>query len=321
MELREHPNKIFMPQFERHEPLILDSTAIQLAKMCKRKFFFQIVLGKVPRGTAVYFTFGQAYHKFRELLELSYMGNNEKYPNAGMPEGDFKGALMAATDYWDKVQGEDPPLGDKFDFQTRTRLQQSCFIAYEHWKLEKKRNNIKVLAVEQPFNVELAEGTGEFTSGRFDQIIRWNGKIWGRDFKTSSKDGMYYQRGLTPNDQFTRYTYAESKLSGERVEGQIVEVLYNGKSTKAGQKGPTITPYTVARTEWEISDWERDELQIRRELTLARETDTWVKNEQHCTFCIFHSVCKTGSMASQASKLDWEFETRPWDNTKVGVDE
>lgn len=321
MELREHPNRSFMEKFERFEPLILDSTAIKLAKMCKRKYFFQIVLGKVQRGTPVYFTYGTAYHKFRELLELSYMGNNEHYPDAPMKEGDFKGALIAATNYWDKVQGADPPVGDKFDFMTRTRLQQSCFMAYQYWLEEKRKNQIQVLVVEQAFNVELGEGTGEFTSGRFDQIIRWNGRVWGRDFKTSSKDGMYYQRGLTPNDQFTRYTYAESKLSGERVSGQLIEVLYNGKSTKAGPKGPTITPYPVARTDFELSDWERDELVIRKELQLARETDTWVKNEEHCTFCHFHSVCKTGTLASQMSKLEYEFETREWDNTKVGVDD
>jgi hypothetical protein len=318
VEIREHPNKTFMEKFERFEPKILDSTAIQLAKMCKRKYFFQIVLGKVSRVTPVYFNFGSAYHKFREVLELSYMGNNDMFRTPRL-DGDFKAALQAATTYWDKHQRHDPPAGDKFDFMTKLRLQQSCLVAYEHWQKEKQQGQIKVLVVEQPFNVQIIDE--EYTSGRFDQIVSFNGKIWGRDFKTSSKDGMYYQRGLTPNDQFTRYTYAESKLKGERVQGQLIEVLYNAKSTKTAQKGPTITMIPVGRTDFELDDWERDELQIRKELDLARQTDTWVKNEGHCIFCPFHSVCKMPSIAGQMSKLDYEWDTRPWDNTKVGVDE
>ena len=48
--------------------------------------------------------------------------------------------------------------------------------------------------------------------GRADQIVKWSGKVWGRDFKTSSKDGAFYQRQLDPNEQFTGYTYAEGKF-------------------------------------------------------------------------------------------------------------
>jgi hypothetical protein len=311
MELREHPNRIFMEKFERFEPLILDSYAIQLAKMCKRKYFFTIVLGRVPRKTAVYFTFGSSYHKFREVLEISHMEGNKN--------GDFKAALEAALAYWDKHQGQDPPPDDKFSFMTRLRLMQSCAVAYDWWCKEKAQNKIQVIVVEQPFNVEIADG--EFTSGRFDQIIRWNGKLWGRDFKTSSKEGMYYERGLSPNDQFTRYTYAESKLQGSRVQGQLIETLYNAKDTKNKNNGPRISQYIQARTDFELDDWERDELQIRRELDIARENDTWVKNEGHCVFCHFHSVCKMGTVAGQQSKIEYEFDVRPWDNTKVGVDE
>lgn len=311
MELREHPNKTFMAKFERFEAKVMDSTMIQLAKLCKRKYFFQIVLARVPRKTAPYFAFGGAYHTFREKLEISYRDGNK--------EGDFKGAMEAALKKWDKEQGQDPPLGDKFDFMTRIRLMQTCAVAYDYWLQEKKNNKIQVIAIEQPFNVELAPD--EFTSGRFDQIVRWNGKVWGRDFKTTSKDGAYYQRSHSPNDQFTRYTYAETLLAGERVQGQLIEAMYNAKSTKNKQNGPAITLYPVSRTDFELEDWLRDELQIRKELQLARENDVWPKNEGHCIFCHFHSVCKMPNVASQMSKLEYEFDVRPWDNTKVGVDE
>lgn len=304
-EFRIHPEPYqFMPEFQRMEPLILDHTAIIQAKTCLRKYFFSIVLGMNPRGpSALYFSFGSAYHKFREVLEIEHKNGNT--------ETHLKVALDAALAYWDEATGgKDPEVNDKFGFLTRARLMQSCVVSYKHWQKEKAQGKIQVLAVEQPFNVELANG--EYTSGRFDQIVRWNGKIYGRDFKTSSKEGAYYQRGLDPNDQFTRYTFAEQALAGQRCEGQIIEVLYNSKKA-----GPTITQYLSTRTQWQLDDWKRDELFMRETLNRARETDTWPKQEHSCGFCQFHSTCKMGSMPAQQAKLKAEFVQRPWNNMTV----
>ena len=295
-----------MPQFERHEPLILDHTAVINAKACLRKYFFAIVLGMNPKGPqAPYFAFGSAYHKFREVLEEEFMKGNTT--------SNFKLALDAAIEYFDKATGKkNPEVGSKWDFLTKERLIQSCMVAYKVWEKEKQQNRIKVLAVEQPFNVEIEPGSGEYTSGRFDQIIRWNGKVYGRDWKTSSKEGMFYSRGLDPNDQFTRYTFAEQALAGQRVEGQLIEVLYNSK-----KKGPEITTYVSNRTQWQLDDWRADELFMRETIARARNADRWPKQEHNCGFCIFHSVCSMGSEASQANKLKAEFEVRPWNNMTV----
>jgi hypothetical protein len=304
MQFREHPKPYkFFPEFERMEPLILDHTAMIAAKACLRKYFFQIVLGATPRGeVAPYFAFGSAYHKFREVLEIAH---REKSPTP------YKDALVSAVKYWGEATGgKDPQLGTKWDFLTRARLMKSCEVAHEKWLEEKKQGKIEVLAVEQPFNVEVADS--EFTSGRFDQIVRWNGKIYGRDFKTSSKEGAFYARGLDPNDQFTRYTFAEQQLSGQRVEGQIIEVLYNSK-----KEGPRITPYLSTRTQWQLDDWKADEIFMRETLNRAREQDRWPKQEHNCSFCQFHSVCKMGSMGSQQAKLKQEFSQKPWDNMTV----
>ena len=307
MELRTHPKPYrFMTEFERMEPLILDHTAMIQAKACLRKYFFGIVLGMNPRGPeAPYFSFGSAYHKFREVLELEYMAGN----NAT----NFKLGLEAGLDYFDKATGgKNPEVGGKFDFLTRERLMQSCVAAYKNWQKEKSNNKIQVLAVEQPFNIEVVPGSGEYTSGRFDQIVRWNGKVYGRDWKTSSKEGMFYSRGLTPNDQFTRYTFAEQALAGQRVEGQIIQVLYNSK-----KKGPEITDYVASRSQWDLDDWRADEMFHRKTLDRAREEDRWPKQEHSCGFCQFHSVCKMPSEPSQRAKLKAEFTQRAWNNMTV----
>lgn len=326
METREHPKPYrFMPELERMEPLILDHTAIITAKRCLRAYFFQIVCGGVPRGDSPqYFVFGGAYHEFRRVLELEY----KKDPNGEF----FKTALIKALIYYTTITSGaklengklvggkrdaagslisvDPPVGSKWDFLTKERLIKSCKAGYDHFIKEKQNGKIQVLATEQAFNVQIVDG--EHTSGRFDQIIRHNGKVWGRDFKTSSKEGPFYARGLDPNDQFTRYTYAEQKLAGEKVRGQFIEVLYNSK-----KEGPRITTYLSERTQWQLDDWEADEIFMRETINRAREQDRWPKQEHNCGFCQFHSVCKMGSPGSQVAKFKQEFTQRAWDNMTV----
>jgi hypothetical protein len=286
-------------------------------KACLRKYFFQIVLGMNPRGpSAPYFSFGSAYHKFREVLELEYKQKeitrtmNVDAITAAQKDCFASGAKAAIAYFSEATGGKNPTIGDKWDFLTQERLLQSCVASFHHWQREKAQNKIQVLAVEQPFNVQV-EGD-ESTSGRFDQIISWNGKIYGRDFKTSSKEGMFYSRGLDPNDQFTRYTYAEQELAGRRVEGQLIEVLYNSK-----KKGPEITQYISSRTQWQLDDWRADEMFHRETLNRARAQDRWPKQEVQCSFCSFHSVCKMGSEGSQKAKLRAEFIQKPWNNMTV----
>jgi len=226
----------------------------------------------------------------------------------------FPIALKIAVDSWKKVQGNDPPAGSKWEFMTKERLALSCKVAWQHWVAEKKNGKITVVSIEQPFNVQLADGSA--TSGRFDQIIRWNGKLWGRDFKTTSKEGAYYTRGLDPNDQFTRYTFSEAKLCGEPVQGQIIEVLYNSK-----RAGPTITAYPTTRTDYQLEQWEREQIHFNKMIDLCRNEDIWPMQEHSCGFCDYHSVCKMPSEASMMAKLQNEFVVRPWDNTRVGVTE
>ncbi len=323
MQLRLHPTPYrFMPHFERMEPLILDHTAIINAKMCMRKYFFAIVLGMNPRGApAPYFSFGSAYHKYREVLEIKYQELCKQYEIKTL-SSDKKNAIYnachliaskAGLDYFKEATGgKAVPVGDKWDFLTEGRLVKSFEAAFDHWKREKFQNKIEVLAIEQPFNVEIVPGSGEYTSGRFDQIIRWNGRVWGRDWKTSSKEGMFYSRGLDPNDQFTRYTFSEQELAGTRVEGQFIEVLYNSK-----KKGPEITVYTSSRTQWQLDDWKADEMFMRETIRRAREQDRWPKQEHSCGFCQFHSVCKMGNESAQMNTLKQHFEQRAWNNMTV----
>lgn len=318
MEIHEHPNKRFMKKYNRYEPVIKDHTAMIQAKQCLRMYFYRIVLGRTPNETAPWFAWGSAYHKFREHLERTYGFGENAPPKFDQEKANlaFATAADVGIKYW-KNHGKDEPVGSKYEFYTTERLLKSFVEAFKHWSREKQRGQIVVVAVEQAFNVMLPDGSHR--SGRADQIVRWQGKLWGRDFKTTSKDTTFYSRGIDPNEQFTGYTYAEAKLAGEPVQGQLIEVLYNAKATKNKQNGPEIFEFTASRTKYQLDKWEEEHQFWNKVIDQAREADVWPMVEVSCPFCPFHSVCKQPSEVAMMYQLETQYKVEPWDNTKLDL--
>lgn len=320
----------FMGKFQRYEPVVQDHSAVSVAHRCKRKYFLRIVLGFTERTAPQYFGFGSCYHKFREVLEKQFLGLAPFKPlekNERMQEDAqitmLSVAIAAARDLWKRKKMKDPPPDDKWSFMTEAKLIESCAHAFKYWQAEKQQGRIEVIAVEQNFVVALPDGTR--IAGKADQIVKWNGKLWGRDFKTSSKEqNAYYARTLDPNDQFTRYTWAESELSGVRfgadgsisgvpVNGQLVEVLYNAKPTKKEQKGPSVHPHIASRSATQLSAWVKEQIFYSKLLEMLRDNDMYPMEPAACSFCEFHSVCKTSGERAMMAKLEAEFKIEPWD--------
>ena len=295
MEVMPVPTRNFMAKFDRYEPIVRDHTAIITAKTCYRKYFFKIVLGFRKKDNPPYIQFGQAYHTFREELEKLQ---------------DLEAALEKAADVWKKGSG-DPPVGSDFDWLTGERLIKSCLVAHDFWQREKKLGRIVVVASEQEFIVTLKDGKTK-TGGRADQLVRWNGRIWGRDFKATSKNAAWYQRMIEPNDQVTRYTLCESKMSGEEVQGQLIELLFNSR-----KEGPKIIPLTSTRTPKQLSEWEDDQIFFEALLEQCRQADKWPMCEHHCPYCEYHSVCKQINEGAMMNQLTTNFVQRQWDFTRT----
>jgi hypothetical protein len=295
------------PSLPRFEPKSYDHSAFKLFKECHRKYLYRIILGRqAPKSKyQVIFDFGKAYHSFREHLELNFQSGKSHEESLAL-------ALKVALDS-PLVAGE-----GKYEFYNKQRLAQTCLVAFEHWKVEKQRGAIEVIAIEQPFNIEL--GNGKFISGRADQIIRWNGYIWGRDFKTTSKIEQYFTATLDPNDQATRYIYAESKLhigseavkNGKFIKGIVFEVIQNTKTTT-----PKIYNSMITKNKYQLETWEREQLFLHELLDLCIQKDEWAMHESACTFCDYSKVCKAPSESSQENILRNEFQLSPWDHEKV----
>jgi hypothetical protein len=319
MEIEDVPTRRFMAKYQRFEPKLRDATAVSTYKTCARKYFFQLVLGRVPREEEVYFAWGSAYHVFRYVLEKEYGYGPDKpakFDEAKSIEA-FLVAQKEGVAYW-KAKSVAPAPGSKWEFMTTERLIKSFVVAFKHWKREKLQCRIEVIAIEQAFNIQMPDGSHR--AGRADQMVRWNRKLWGRDFKTTTKDTKFFSRMLEPSEQFTGYTYSEAKLAGEPVEGQFVEVLYNAKDTKNKKHGPEILELTTARTPWQLEEFENDQMMVNQMIKLNRDADRWPMFEPACPFCPYHSVCIKPTEQAMMAQLEMHFRVRPWDCTKVNGD-
>lgn len=293
MKIIDHPNPRFLKNLPRSEPYVQDSTAFKVKADCRRKYFYRIVLGRVPPQNKyqIVLDFGSAYHKFRELLEL---------------EG-----YLAAMKYIMNVQLPRQDPGFKFSYLDNQRLLKTCQAAYESVQLEKKQGKIKVIAVEQPFNVEIAPGHS--IGGRADQIVEWNGRLWGRDFKTTSKDKASFEAQLSPNDQATRYIVGESLIHGQEIQGIMFEAVYNVKTV-----GPQIYTKLVTRNQFQLETWHKEQAETKRELDRLRELDLWPMDEHNCNWCEYRKVCTLTNEQTMENMLRTEYKHEPWDFNHVG---
>lgn len=298
---------LMYPGLPRFYPEKFDSSTIKLVQECFRKYLYRIILGRVPFKSKyeVIFNFGTAVHKFYEVIEVNYM--------KGQPPEMCLALGLEEVKKCNLVAGE-----GKYEFYTRTRLFETCMVVFEDWKKEKASGAIKVLAVEQPINIQLADGT--FIGGRADQIVSWNGHLWGRDFKTTSKMEQYFNATLDPNDQATRYIFMESKLhfgaeaidNGRMVKGIIFQVIQNTKTTT-----PKIYRILVTKNQYQLKQWEKEQAFFHRLLKTLEEEDIWPMCPTSCSFCDYSKVCKAPSESSQENILRNEYNLSPWDFNSV----
>lgn len=210
MEVYKNVTKNFLPKYERYEPVILDHTALITYKTCPRKYFYRLVLGFTDKETPPYFVLGSSYHKYREVFETTWKKEETLPFNDRFDYSHILGLGAAEKKWQDKAKGKPLALHTKWDWITIERLKKSLEVTKNWLNIEKKAGNIIVLMTEQPFIVEIEKGISY--GGRADQVVKWNNRLWGRDFKTSSKEGQYFKRTLKPSNQFMGYTIAEELL-------------------------------------------------------------------------------------------------------------
>lgn len=297
----------------------MDSSMTSTYKECARKFFYRYVLGRDVKDVPIYFRFGGAYHKFREVFEIELQKNGGVFSEAVANK-----AISAATDLWNK-DGGNPPIGSWYEYMTDKRLIMSCIEAIKKVRAEHISRSFTVISVELPFSVQMPDGF--FTSGRIDQVVLQEGEPCIRDFKTTSRLGESYERKLNPNDQFTRYMYALTLLRGtlesvgaEPIRKLYVEVLHNNKTN-----GPKLHTFLASRSNDQFSSWLRDATTWNHQIAKSFKDDNFPMNETACVSCPYHKVCSSPTSRMQLARLDNDYNVRIWNplahDAVTGVEE
>lgn len=283
-------------------PSAFDNSMLDAHKQCPRYAYYRYWLHRTPVEKSFPITFGVAYHRFREVLDLARIAGEEEGPEL------LERAIKSALDYYGK---EEPPVGHKHQFLTKARLLVTCEQGYQYWLLEPGQGYV-VLEAEQSFQLPLP--SGELYGGRIDWHGDWNNRPWFKDYKTTSRMGKTYAHQFEPRAQFTGYAWGVSKLSGRRIQGAIVETVYNTKTI-----GPEHHSFLSTRTQDAIEEWIDDTEMAIEEVRRHEEEQYFPKRTTACMNfggCYFRACCSLANWGSREAWLENHTEHRVWDFMK-----
>ena len=283
----------------------LDNSILSTMGRCPRLAYFNYYLCRAARAENYPINFGVAFHKFMEMLEQLYatwiLGEEQDFEKV-------KGILYAAALAVASKDWNDPPLEHKKSYLDLSRLQKNCEEQFDRWVREKDSGVFTIIGTETAFELPLP--SGRLFSGRLDQILQWNRRFWIRDWKTVSRKGDWALK-FNPDHQFTGYSWGAEHLSGQTIDGAIVDVVHNIKGS-----GPNFFRELCSRTKadkkqwlvWVEDSWDEWEMRV--------EEDRWPMRTAACDDwggCYFRKCCREGSWRDIESWLKQHTIHSVWD--------
>lgn len=288
----------------------LDNSILGTLNRCPRLAFYNYYLCRSARVENYPINFGTATHTFMETLETLYMQwilEDEK----GLEDCSlllYEASCAVALKGW-----VDPPLEHAKSYLATDRLLETFEELFTFWKNEKNGTSFRVIGAETPFELPLP--SGRMFCGKLDQLVEWNGRLWVRDWKTTSrkpsKKGGGWKALYSPDHQFTGYIWASQKLSGRTVDGAIIHVVYNIKTM-----GPEFYPTLANRTSGDIDHWITWVEDSWDEWERRVETDSWPMNTTACgdwAGCFFRDCCGKGNWSAIERWLEERTIYSVWD--------
>ena len=281
---------IKLPVYDRP---YLDHSVLETCGRCPRLCYYNYRLNRASREESWPINYGSAFHDFKDSCETLYQEwiINEGKTLEEVGKLIYEVSLSVALKNW-----KDPPIEHTKSYLDRSRITRACELSFEQWKEEKALGYYKVIATESSFTLELP--SGRLFAGRLDQILDWNTRLWIRDWKTLGRKpkGANFKRKFSPGHQFTGYTWAGQKLSGRKLEGVIIAIVYNIKTT-----GPEFYTCLANRSSGDIEhwlEWVEDEYSLFRRY---EADDFWPMRTSACDDyggCFFRECCDSGSWPS-----------------------
>lgn len=240
------------PLLLRDGAFFIDNSSMEKVITCPRSALFYMAQKRELAGRSDALNFGSGMHEGMAVRykDFFHFGFNDK--------DSMDRQIKAITDHFDK----NPQ--DSETFRTVDRAIDMMLKYDKTYKVEPfiVHSNDTSPLVEIPFAVPIGqvEDVPIIWTGRIDAVIFWDRLLWILDHKTTSIFGGTYFEQFRNASQFIGYCWAYEQISGQRVNGVLINALAIRKIT------PTGKPVEFAR---ERIDYNRDQI------------DEWQTNTMH----------------------------------------
>lgn len=292
--------------------IYMDSSSLTEFKICPRKYYYSMVLGRTPQAESIHLTFGILLHK---AVELYHKARTTLTHYEALREA-VKWAMEATWDHnLNKPWDSDDKYKNRFTL-VRTLVQ--YLDRYEHDGIATATMADGRVAVELPFSFDsgYTASTGEdfILCGTLDRIVLYEDRFYVMDLKTTkSTIGQYYFKKYSPDNQVSIYSIAGSMIFNQPIEGLIIDACQVAIEKSAFERG------FIERTPYQRDEWQRNLGYWLSNINTCAETDNWPQNDSACDRyggCPFRPVCAQPHAAAQMMMLEGAYRDRTWDPHK-----
>lgn len=310
---------------------LYDNSRLSDHRKCNRYFYLRHRRHFAPHGEMVAANFGSCFSKALDILWPAV--------KQGLPDGTaIELAYDAFLNEWRSTYNF-PRLDEMTDGQLATfgfRHDQTA-ARMLHAYLERRKNfiqSVEILSIEKPFIVPLDPGNPDlFYVGRMDKVIRWNGRVWGLDHKTTSwyrKSGGFAPEwidGWELKNQPDGYLHALRMEYGSEAKG----ILIDGILVHAKEDAGILKPIEKTISHTQAWMWE-----LHHEMTIIAANDAnltahrrgypdetydfmpaFPKNENGCISfmkrCPFFDICTTCADPEELTEPPEGYTLERWD--------
>lgn len=207
---------------------LYDNTRTKDHRVCNRQFYWRHERHITMPGKDPPLVFGGCWHAAMDIVWPAI----KQYKS--MSDEDIRDlGYQGFIDEWDRYDLPHPDdmdevLRDHFKF----RVPNTAFFMLEHYVKRRRQfiESIELISIEKPFAVPIYEDDpNTLYVGRRDKDIKWGGRIWAVEHKTTSwgsKNGISPNITSTysPDSQIDGYIYSLKMDYGRVAKGCLVDV-------------------------------------------------------------------------------------------------
>lgn len=268
-----------------------DSSSLELAMACPRKYYYRMILGIAPKQSSVHLLFGGIFAKAVETFyKLRAQGKS-------IDEATVDVVHLALLDSWDQTTGQPKIFDDTV--KTRSTLIRSIIWYLEEYADESAAAMTTVTlsdgtpAVELSFTLEF--GDDLLYCGHLDRVVDYmGGRYWLDNKTTNAALTPYFFNRFAMASQFFGYTWAGQTILRSPIKGGIIDAI--GVQVGATQFLRQPITYTADR----IEEWYDNTHSV---ISLIRSYTALQKFPMNLTACENYGGCPYKELCGRSPRV------------------